>query len=222
MDKLLALSILGTALSVTNNITPLLAIIQRARTKKLNELPKNYILINHFCQMFWICYSLRVRLFGLILVNSMTFLLSLANNLILNYFLQNLFGFLAIYLVLASIIIFTCFFVISVQLNGFICIVLGVSSTASILESIFKVFKTKNLRFIDLKIAFSLFGTGSVWMTYSILAKENNAFFTSSFSTIMGMLMIVTHVSFRLFLNPRHVSKIDAQSKYFSNALILV
>lgn len=222
MDRLIALSLLGTTLSVSNNITPLLAIFQRAKNKQLDQLPKKYILINHFCQLFWICYSIRVRLFGLILVNSMTFILSLINNLVLNYYSNNLGFFLLTYSFLASLISFSCFFMISIQFNGLICVFLGVSSTMSIFESIYKVVKTQDYRFIDLKIATSMFGTGSVWFSYSVLAKENNSFYTSGFTTFMGILMILTHMSYRLYFSYGRKLKDDKMKKFFRTSIIIV
>ena len=194
----MALALLGTGLSVSNNITPFLAIRQRAKTNQLDQVPKNYLLLNHVCQLFWICYSLRVKLFGLILVNSLTCVLSFCNNLALNYYLKDLRRFLPCYTVLASLIVSTCFFGISVELNGVICIILGISSTASIFESILKTIKTGNHMFVDLKISLSLFGTGLTWFTYAFAANEGYTKYTSGFSTFMGLLMISTHLVYKL------------------------
>lgn len=207
MDRLMALALLGTCLSVSNNITPLLAILQRAKTNQLDQVPQNYVLLNHICQLFWICYSIRVKLFGLILVNSCTCILSFFNNLALNYYKKDLLKFFSYYSILSSLIITTCFFGLPIELNGTICIILGVSSTASIFESIYQTIKTGNHMFIDLKISISMFCTGSTWLTYAIVANEGYALYTSGFSTFMGSLMILTHLLFRICLNREKTEK---------------
>lgn len=203
----MALALLGTCLSVSNNITPFLAILQRAKTNQLDQVPKKYVLLNHICQLFWICYSIRVKLFGLILVNSCTCILSFINNIALNYFQKDLIRFFSYYSVIFSLIVTTCFFGLSIELNGTICIILGVSSTASILESIYQTIKTGNHMFIDIKIAISMFCTGSTWLTYALVAKEGYAYYTSGFSTFMGSLMIITHLLYRILLNKEKTNK---------------
>jgi hypothetical protein len=217
----MALALLGTTLSVSNNITPFLAIIQRAKANQLDQVPKNYVLLNHICQLFWICYSLRVKLFGLILVNSLTCILSFCNNIVLNYYLNDLHRFLPYYTVLASLIISTCFFGISIEFNGVICIILGISSTASIFESIFRTIKTGNHMFIDLKISLSIFGTGCTWFTYAVVANEGYAIYTSGFSTFMGTLMIITHMIYKLNSRNAKVEKAKWFTDFYNNIKVI-
>ncbi|OMJ65253.1 hypothetical protein SteCoe_38694 [Stentor coeruleus] len=203
MDTLSILSTNGTIASISNNITPVAAILERVKTNDLNQIPANYLKINHFTQVIWMCYSLKVWIIGLMAVNAFTSTLSCLNLFLYVIYSGQLVGFFPFYAMGLMSVVTVCMFVLSNEALGLVCIFLTLIASVSTLESLQKTIGTGNYRFIDLKMGCSASFSNSVWTLFGVVAGDFNVMAASGFSMSLAFLLVLTHLYYR------GVSKID-------------
>lgn len=209
MDYKFALSILGTMISVCNNITPSLAIYSRRKGDEINQIPSSYLKINHFCSLLWLIYSIHILDPGLILVNAWTSILSLISLAMYAFYSSKISEIYPQYIVgIAGIGTFSLA-IINTSYLGTTCMILNIITTLTCLESVYQVILTSNYSCIDLTMAFSNFSSGVIWTIYGIAIENINLIASSSVLVAIGLILISIHLYYRLFKQAYAYLEID-------------
>jgi uncharacterized protein with PQ loop repeat len=206
MSTVTMLSIMGTALSVFNSIAPIKAILDRVKSKELAQIPEIFLNINHLCQLIWLYYSIKKQDIDLIIVNGLTSLLTFIGLFLYNYHSNKLNSLRSQYLI--GFIIASFFSYVSpIELLGSVCLIVTFLTSLSTLESLQKVLKTKNYKFIDITMTSAGLLNATVWTWFGRETNDFNVAASSGFNVILGIGLILTYLYY-------YNSK---QSKYYIN-----
>lgn len=199
MDYKLLLSIFGTLVSVFNNVTPSLAIYSRRKSDDIDQVPSNYLKINHFCSLCWLLYSIFLQDVGLILVNACTSLLSLVSILIYAFYAKKLLELYPQYLIGLLALGSFCLAMVSTDNLGITCTVFNIITSLACLESIYQVVSTNNYLCIDFRMAFSNLLSGGIWTVYGVVIKNWNLIISNSVLVLIALNLIGFYAFYRLF-----------------------
>ena len=199
MDSLAVFSVIGTATAVLANLISILSVQQQILMNKKDQIPESFLYFNHVSQVIWLIYALRINLFGLIVVNFLTSLLSFVSVLILKRSNKGLIAFLPSYLFTITFTVLLCGFLISSQNLGKVGSLFAIFSAGSTQESVVKVFKSGLHSYIDLKVATLILLCGLSWGIYGFLANDKSVLFTNFFWTLAGISLVFTHLAHKPF-----------------------
>ena len=190
MSILALLSILGTFCSVVGSIGPILAVQDKIYTKQIDQVPQTFLILSHIIQLLWLLYGFKAELPGIILVNFITTILTLACVLMIAREKKSLKSFCPAYLVFFFVTIVTCTGFIKIKILGRLCTIFGLLSQGAAMESIIMVFKTGNYLFIDLKIVANILMNSIVWGLYGYLSNDPNVFLVNFSGAITGLVLL--------------------------------
>lgn len=189
MNILSFLSTLGIACSVIGNIGPILAVQEKLSSKQNDQIPWNFLLLNHITQFLWLLYGLKAELPGVAVVNFFTTILTLVCLVMVKRSTNSLLLFMPTYLVFLSLSTVTCFLIMNLKLFGSLCTILGIVSFGAALESVMMVVKTGNYLFIDLKIASNIMACSIVWGLFGYYSGDLNVIVVNIFGVLVGFVL---------------------------------
>jgi uncharacterized protein with PQ loop repeat len=193
MEIIIILSLIGTLLSVYNNITPIIAIFARIKTQELDQIPILYLQLNHVCQLSWLIYSLMISSIELAIVNTVVTVLSsvglflhIINTGSMNTFLPNY-----LFVTVASSGLALRYLDSAVQ--GLVCIGISIAASVSTLQTVQNAFTQKDSGFIDINMAYSGTLSTVAWTIYGAYTSDINVFTCNLMGTLLGVCLILVH-----------------------------
>ena len=199
MDYKILLSIIGTLVSVFNNVTPSLAIYSRRKSDEIDQVPSNYLKINHFCSLCWLLYSIFLQDLGLILVNTCTSILSFASIVIYAFYAKKILELYPQYLIGLLAMGSFCLAMVSTDNLGITCTVFNIITSLACLESIYQVITTNNYLCIDFRMASSNLLSGCIWTIYGVAIENFNLIISNSVLVLIALTLIGVYAFYRLF-----------------------
>lgn len=190
MNILPFLSILGTVCSVVGNIGPILAVQDMIYLKQIDQIPHTFLILNHINQFLWLLYGYKAELQGIILVNFITTILTLACVFMIIKEKNTLKSFCPAYFLFCLVLVVTCTKFIKIGMLGRICTIFGLLSQGAAMESIIMVLKTGNYLFIDLKIVANILMNSIAWGLYGYFSNDRNVFLANFFGVIIGSILL--------------------------------
>ena len=199
MSYLTVLSTLGTILGLFCSIAPLLSIIERAKTKHLEQIPITFLKVGHLCQAIWLMYGFKLNSMDLIIGNVLTTIISSGGLFAYAFYSNTLYSFLPVYVGSWIFVVSFALFYVSVDFLGSLCVVFSLITTFSSLESLFKAINYRNHRYIDLKMNIPGLFCGLCWTLFGIGVNDKNIAGSSGFGTSVTLALILTHLYYKQF-----------------------
>ena len=193
MDTLFILSSIAICLSIYNNITPLLAVLARAKSNNLEQIPVNFLKINHACQLFWLIYGFRLMSMTVIIANLFTFAFSMISLFAYVIAANKFNSFLSYYLSSFAVFIATAYIVLSTEFIGLLAFISSLVTSVSTLECIQKAFQMKNHNCIDLNMSLSGAMNGLAWTLFGVLTDDLVTIAASGFGLLLSLAMVLSY-----------------------------
>jgi uncharacterized protein with PQ loop repeat len=202
MDIVFIMSIACTAISMVNNFTPFLVVLEKSKTKAFHQIPSKFLMLNHLGQSIWLIYGVKTGIMGVIISSGFCALFSFMGLSAFMYYTKRIQKFLPIYIVLVITICTIFHYFINTRSCGTIAFFVALIASAFTFESIYKAVVNESYLYIDLKMAGTYFLTGAIWTYYGYLVRDVFVANSNLFGMSLGFTMLMTHYYFRV-LRPK-------------------
>jgi len=172
MDLKDTLSYSGTLLSLLTCVAPLPGIVSKGKAGKFDQVPKDFLYLNHATQFLWLLYSLKIDDPSLKLVNTMTSVLSLVAVLTYAHYARLLVWMFTRYLILSSAGV-TLYSMLGNEALGTFAVGLNMVTFAAPCKSLGAVVSRKDSSLIDPSIALCNLVNCFIWTTYAYLISNS-------------------------------------------------
>ncbi|CAG9319945.1 unnamed protein product [Blepharisma stoltei] len=167
------LGTVGSIISVSVSLSPASRMMKVQKTKKLDEVPYLFLLLNHLCSLSWATYGF-IGGYGAIMINNG--ISTVIGHCFIGWYHQ-IKGDLASYMLVYTTAIFASALIlisfIPIDIIGWICLISNFALYLGPLETSSKALAEKNPNYIDIFIIGICQVNSLIWMSYGILVQNN-------------------------------------------------